>query len=401
MSSSSQSTSPSPSRKRKRDSKSFLELEVDITAPEPRSKKALRRAKKGKPVNTSAEKPILDSSDESKSESEEDTAETATSPQRSEYGIWIGNLPWTATKVDVQSLFTRDRGIEDADVTRIYMPGPSQATIDASRQRVKPQNKGFAYVDFVNGAAHKAAIGLSESLLAGRRVLIKDAKNFEGRPVTSKEGIKTEPGNPPSKRIFVGNLHFDTSQEELREHFAKCGDIATVFVATFEDSGKCKGYAWVTFEDIPGAEKAVRGWVEWEDDGTDETEDDSKVKKKKKPRKWWVNRIKGRQLRMEFAEDQSVRYKKRFGRQKESTEHATEKQDGVRGEEEAMEKNGRKLGRNDNPGTGKRDGEKPRANSRFEKKSDARTTRPGTVSTEVQRLTGAIVQSTGKKIVFD
>ena len=396
------STSPPPSKKRKRDNKPFSELEVDIAAPEPPSKKALRRAKKGRPSTTTVEKSKLASSDESSPDSEDEPTEaTSETPRRSDHGIWIGNLPWTATKADIQTFFTRNENIKDADITRVHMPGPSQTTVNASRQRIKPQNKGFAYVDFSTEETHKIAIGLSETLLTGRRVLIKDAKSFEGRPVKPKEEENKQSGNPPSKRIFVGNLQFDVTQDELREHFSRCGDIATVFVATFEDSGKCKGYAWVTFEEVSSAEKAVRGWVEWEEDASDEAEDEPTTKKKdKKPRKWWVNRLKGRQLRMEFAEDQSVRYKKRFGRSKEGTNGAAADQNSIEEVKDDVKKDWNQPARHESTRTDHKREQRSGADRRFEKKVDARTIKPRAALAGVQRLTGAIVAGTGKKVVF-
>ena len=94
-------------------------------------------------------------------------------------------------------------------------------------------------------------------------------------------------------------------------------------MATFEDSGKCKGYAWVEFESVEAATAAVKGSVLADEDEGTEKEDDSdletpptekKKKKKQKKKKVWVNRLFGRQLRMEFAEDSASRYKKRFGK---------------------------------------------------------------------------------------
>ena len=222
-----------------------------------------------------------------------------------------------------RKFLTNHADIEDDAITRIHMPAPTQNTMEASRQKIKPQNKGFAYVDFSSESALAAALTLSETLLSGRRVLIKDAKSFEGRPEPVKEDGKavSQTGKPPSKRVFVGNLAFDTTREELQEHFSKCGEVADCFTTTFEDTGKCKGYGWVTFEDLESAVKAVRGWVDMpvEHDSAGESEDDDaqevkKASKMKKGRKWWVNRIKGRSLRMEFAEDKAVRYKKRFGK---------------------------------------------------------------------------------------
>ncbi|KAE8453996.1 hypothetical protein EG329_007772 [Mollisiaceae sp. DMI_Dod_QoI] len=312
-----------PSKKRKA---SVEEIEVDVTLPEPPSKKALRRLKKGKPL------PPSKSGAESTPEPETKKAKKPEIEKRSEHGVWIGNLPFHISKEVLRGFLVDNSDIAEEMITRVHMPGPND-TKSANKVEEKKKfakvvnNKGFAYVDLSSAEAVKEAVGLSEQLLSGRRLLIKDNKSFEGRPEKTKEEIRNE-GKPPSKKVFIGNLSFDTTQESLKEHFEKCGPIASVMVASFEDSGKCKGYGWIVFEELEGAENAVRGFVRIVEEASDASEDESdeaeegseaedrKPKlKKTKLRKWWVNKIKGRPLRAEFAEDAQVRYKKRYGKE--------------------------------------------------------------------------------------
>ncbi|MCJ1290825.1 hypothetical protein MMC34_002367 [Xylographa carneopallida] len=409
--SSSSTSSALTTKKRKRETKLVEEIEVDIEAPEPPSKKALRKAKKGKPIHKTTTPRLV--TDDTVSDSDSPITTIPPAAQRPEHGIWIGNLPWIASKDDLRRFLTSDAEIDDEAITRIHMPVPTQPPVEAARQRIKPQNKGFAYVDFSTVAAFTAAIALSETLLSGRRVLIKNAKSFEGRPDPLKEGgEKTglQQGKPPSARVFVGNLAFDTTREELEEHFTRCGEVSDCFVATFQDTGKCKGYAWVSFVELEGAVKAVRGWVDMkatDEESDDEEEDDRNakesimLKKPKKVRKWWVNRIKGRKLRMEFAEDKAVRYKKRFGK------GGTAGRDGADGENTAeaiVEDVGATTvaegaATAQKPSYGKN--RRPSSGEPYVKKVDARTIKPGAALAGAQRLTGAILPSQGKKITFD
>lgn len=334
---------PASPNKRKRDSQPTAELEIDVDAPEPPSKKALRRAKKGKPAVPRPSSPPPRSrskGDEtekhahpkSNGSDSEEHATSATKPAgeaarpRSEYGVWIGNLPWTTDKTVLRKYLVERGSIADSAITRIHMPAPSKAA-GAAPQRANPvRNKGFAYVDLDTAEAQRQAIALSETLLGGRSLLIKDSNNFAGRPaVTSTNGStdasKKRAGHPPNKRVFVGNLDFETDREELRTHFEQCGDVEQIFVATFEDSGNCKGYAWVTFGELEAAEKAVRGWIADEEDGNglenDEVAEGSHDMRKdgrKKVHKRWINVFMDRRMRVEFAEDATVRYQKRFGK---------------------------------------------------------------------------------------
>lgn len=390
------------SRKRKRDDKTFSELEVDVAAPEPPSKKALRKAKKTKPASTA---PIQASDVITEEKTIYDANQEQQLPRRSDYGVWVGNLSWTTTMEELKKFILDEVNISDIEVTRINMPAPKKAATESSRWKIKPQNKGFAYVDFTSADACKSVVALSESTLAGRKLLIKDAKSFEGRPDAAKTKEK-DPVRAPNKRIFVGNLEFDTSENVLREHFSQCGDIDMVFMATFEDSGKCKGYAWITFRELESAEKAVRGWVDMQ---AEQSEDEiggfdlRAAKKQKKPRRWWVNRLNGRTLRMEFAEDQTLRYNKRYGKSLPSNggaEVGSMVQDTA---PQARRQGIKQFSKEHRVPKGETEHEhKVRTSTKRPKHAvDARNIRPGAALALAPRQTAAIVQGQGKKITFD
>ncbi|KAF6234273.1 hypothetical protein HO173_007695 [Letharia columbiana] len=387
----------SPSSKRKREEITAEEIEVDVTAPEPPSKKALRKAKKGKATPDASKAESKSIGVQAGSVLDEDaSADISATSKRSEYGIWIGNLPWTATKADLRNFLTKDTGISENMITRLHLPAPRQGIVTNSKQRIKPQNKGFAYIDFSTEEALTEALALSERLLTGRRVLIKDSKSFEGRPDRTKEQETAivNSGKPPSKRIFVGNLAFETTKQDLENQFTRCGEMLDVHIATFEDTGKCKGYAWVEFAELEAGEAAMRGWVNFEQkaDSGDEDEEiaealageaDVKPKKKPKLRKWWVNKLHGRPLKLEFAEGKDVRYKKRYGKD------GSASKDGVKvvdPEPESMAQPAFK----DPTSSAKRP---PR-------RLDARTVKPGAALAAAPRLTGGIVESQGKKTTF-
>ncbi|KAJ6115092.1 hypothetical protein N7486_000870 [Penicillium sp. IBT 16267x] len=331
------------------------EIEIDVSAPEPQSKKALRKAKKQKA------EPSTEDSEKKKPQSAKAATEE-TPAKRSDYGVWIGNLAFTVTRDDLRNFFTSNCSFTDATITRIHMP-------KGQEKFGKAQNKGFAYVDFSTPKALEEALALSEQLVTGRRVLIKNAKSFEA----------IKPGHPPSRRIFVGNLGFDVTKEIMEGHFSQCGALANVHLATFQDTGKCKGYGWVEFEDLASAEAAVRGFMmvgEDEEDSSDSSDSESekpkKNAKKSLKRKVWVNQLLGRRMKLEFAEDATTRYKKRFGKDGE----------GRKNDSESSETNGSERPRSQKPKRPEID------DSRYSKET-------------VQRLSGAIVESQGSKITFD
>ncbi|KAI1418374.1 hypothetical protein F5Y13DRAFT_589 [Hypoxylon sp. FL1857] len=403
-----QSSAAGDSRKRK---SQIDEIEVDLSLPEPPSKKAKRLLKKGKPLPV---KPKSD--DEAESEDELPVPKTAgkgdKKSKRSEHGIWIGNLPFTLTRVELFKWLVESSGgaIKEENIARVNLPTNKERR-HGDGPSVPKQNKGFAYVDFDAESAAVAALALTETELDGRKVLIKNATSFEGRPkkenpADSASGANATPtsarnggaaateNKPTSRKIYVGNLSFQTNEDDLREQFDKCGEIEWVKVATFEDSGKCKGFGWVKFKEAEAALSAVKGFVkikeeiETEDDfrdGNDETDEQGKKEKKFKMRKWWVNRLKGRELKIELAEDDQVRYKKRFGK------------DAPAGGRKAQGKRDSRTYKADGAGGEKENGTKPAFG---EKTEGAAKPGYGDAAT-ASYLTGAVVKPQGKKITFD
>ncbi len=57
------------------------------------------------------------------------------------------------------------------------------------------------------------------------------------------------------KKLYVGNLPFSVTTEKLKEIFSAYGDVQAE-VITFKDSGKSKGFGFVTVPDDEQAEKA-------------------------------------------------------------------------------------------------------------------------------------------------
>nr|POE54372.1 rna-binding protein rnp24 [Quercus suber] len=437
------STSPPPSDKKRRrqDLPSDEELEIDVNLPEPPSKKAKRKEKKQKSTKPNVIDPEKSTTVTNPAVEKADSEEAAATPaqadnevKRSAHGIWIGNLAFSVTKDTLRQFFS-DGLIPETEITRIHMPTPRPDPND--RRAIKPQNRGFAYVDFSTEDLLEQAIGLSEKLLIGRRVLIKNAKSFEGRPEKSAEQKKednTAAGKKePTKRIFVGNLSFDVTVEDLTEHFAQAGAIEDVHMATFEDSGKCKGFAWVRFAEVESAEAAVKGFIfkqpsdsDVEDDADENVKSDedaepssdeggvvtqTKPTKAKKPKskknkkeKWFINRLHGRPLRCEFAEDAQTRYKKRYGPQKKEWNGANgapveaRKPFTPRAAADASADGASKpKGRRERGEAGK----DARREERRQKHVDARTIAPGQALARAERQTGAIVQAKGTKVSFD
>lgn len=285
-----------PTKKRKAED----EIEIDLQSSVPLSKKQKRLLRRGKiTLEELNEKFNLDPNSveefkkekESKESADKQDGETTSgesdehkaNKKEKKYGVWIGNLSFDTTKEDViRFLIAKSRSsdgdvkITEEDIVRTHMPL-------AQNDGKKIKNKGFCYMDFKTKEQMEYVVTLSETHLNGRNLLIKNSKSFDGRP--DKNDLISLSKNPPSRILFVGNLSFDTTDELLRKHFQHCGEIVKIRMATFQDSGKCKGFAFVDFRDEEGATNALK---------------DKSCRK-----------IAQRPVRMEYGEDRSKRQVRR------------------------------------------------------------------------------------------
>ena len=58
-------------------------------------------------------------------------------------------------------------------------------------------------------------------------------------------------------KLYVGNLSYSVTDDELRELFAPFGEPASVKVITDRDSGRSKGFGFVEFSDDAQAQAAM------------------------------------------------------------------------------------------------------------------------------------------------
>jgi cold-inducible RNA-binding protein len=60
-----------------------------------------------------------------------------------------------------------------------------------------------------------------------------------------------------SNRIYVGNLSFDTTADSIREAFAALGQVDDVFIAMDRETGRSRGFAFVTMGSSNEASSAI------------------------------------------------------------------------------------------------------------------------------------------------
>ena len=58
-------------------------------------------------------------------------------------------------------------------------------------------------------------------------------------------------------KLYVGNLPFSATEQELTDHFASVGSVTSVKIISDRDTGRSKGFAFVEYETDEDAQAAI------------------------------------------------------------------------------------------------------------------------------------------------
>jgi cold-inducible RNA-binding protein len=70
-----------------------------------------------------------------------------------------------------------------------------------------------------------------------------------------------------ASKIFVGNLSFKTTRDELQQLFGQIGPIDDVFIPTDRETSRPRGFAFITFTEDDHAKEAITRFNEHQLDG--------------------------------------------------------------------------------------------------------------------------------------
>merc|ERR1719510_1735274 len=117
--------------------------------------------------------------------------------------------------------------------------------------------KGIAYVEFKDMDSVALALGLNGQKLCGVPVIVQPSqaeKNRVGNYYMDRNPSKQEKG---PMRLYVGSLHFNITEDMLRGIFEPFGAIQSITLMMDYETGRSKGYGFVTYEKSEDAKKAM------------------------------------------------------------------------------------------------------------------------------------------------
>ena len=63
-----------------------------------------------------------------------------------------------------------------------------------------------------------------------------------------------------AQKLYVGNLSFQSTEDELRDLFSQYGEVQSVRLISDRDTGRSRGFAFVEMENANAAIEALNGY---------------------------------------------------------------------------------------------------------------------------------------------
>jgi nucleolin len=162
--------------------------------------------------------------------------------------VYVEGIPFDATTEQVKRFFVSN-GVED--VTELRLP----TWQDSGRLR------GYGHVLFDSEASYEKALTLSGKYMQNRYLTIQAAnvpKSGGNRP-----RVNTEPPPKDCLTLFVHNLPYGATEDEIQSVFAKHGEVAEdgVRIARNSVNRQSKGFAYVDFESPKDAQNVMKACI--------------------------------------------------------------------------------------------------------------------------------------------
>ncbi|WOL16277.1 28 kDa ribonucleoprotein, chloroplastic [Canna indica] len=229
-------------KKRKRDGGAFSEASVDGEEKGSEGKKQKDRRKERRKMGQEDVKSheeengdaITSGGEQGASELEPSNVEQS---EQNDKKVYVGGIPYYSTEDDIRSFFEGCGTIAEVDCMLFPESG---------------KFRGIAILTFKTEAAAKRALALDGADMGGFYLKIQPYKSNR----TQKQDFAPEVVEGYN-RIYVGNLSWDITEDDLRKFFSVC-KVSSIRFGTDKTTGEFKGYAHVDFTDSGSLNAALK-----------------------------------------------------------------------------------------------------------------------------------------------
>jgi len=159
--------------------------------------------------------------------------------------VFVGGVSWATDEKKFGEYFGPYGEITDC----VIMRNPSTGN-----------SRGFGFVTFADSSSVDKVFEAGEHVIDGKKLDIKVAVardelarsgSIPGRHVPAEKARRT-------CKIFIGGIHLETTKADLEECFGKYGSIVDATVMVDRESGRSRGFGFVTFQSEDSVDRLLQ-----------------------------------------------------------------------------------------------------------------------------------------------
>lgn len=157
--------------------------------------------------------------------------------------VYVGSLSFDTSWQDLKDYFRRCGNVDNAKI--FQMPNG--------------RSKGSGLVTYQHPKdAQRAIRDLNQTMFQGRSIIVR--ADGGSAPPSNNAGPPPQKSNrrdaPDNTQLYVGNLNWETSWQNLKDYFRSAGDIERADIASKD--GRSKGFGIVKFHHPRDAQRAIQ-----------------------------------------------------------------------------------------------------------------------------------------------
>ena len=180
-----------------------------------------------------------ESSNEEEEENDKEKEEEL--PENAYEELFVRNIGYNTTQEGLADFFAKYGDVEESKIVTDKNTGKS---------------RGFGFLKFYEKKSAVAAMKDADNIVVDGRNLQIRYSNDKSSQMKGGNGNSAKKGPATEFGVFVGNISYKCTDNDLKKFFKDCGKVVDVRIAKKPD-GKLKGFAHVDFETKEAMEKAV------------------------------------------------------------------------------------------------------------------------------------------------